>query len=320
MKKKQIFAMTVIMLLSVILPCTTSLAASRKKIKTLELTVDAEIFPDGSIFDQQADVTVKGSKANVGECRFINDGFSWYEGDIPRIEVELHADDEYYFAIPSDGFKIDGGVYVTQRQEDFKETLIVTIDLPKVGEYTENIQSVTWETATKAAWTSSEGAGSYEVKLYRDRKTVGTAKMMDQTSYDFLDAMTKAGTYTVRVRPVNRLNPERTGQWTESPSRTIEAAAASENREKAANTGWRQDERGWWYVNSDGTYPMNCWESINGQWYYFDSQGYMATGWVSWNGNQYYCDMADGHMLSRTVTPDGFSVGEDGARLPQADE
>lgn len=316
MKIKNFLALAAITLLTASTLCTTSLGASRKKIKTLDLTVKAEIFPDGSIFNQQAEVTVKGSKADVADCTFINDGFQWNEGDIPRLEVELHAADEYYFSVPTEGFTVHGGVYVAQKQEDFKETLIVTIDLPQVGEYTENIESVSWDTDTLASWPPSEGAGSYELKLFRDGKTVGAARTTDQTSYDFSDSMTKAGSYTVRVRPVNRINPESKGEWTESPLKSMDGAAASKNRERAAEHGWKQDEKGWWYHNSDGTYPMNCWESINGQWYYFGDQGYMATGWVTWNGNQYYCDMADGHMLSRTVTPDGISVGEDGARMP----
>ena len=39
----------------------------------------------------------------------------------------------------------------------------------------------------------------------------------------------------------------------------------------------------------------------------------MATGWVDWNGKRYYCDAADGKMLVNTTTPDGYTVGADGA-------
>lgn len=56
--------------------------------------------------------------------------------------------------------------------------------------------------------------------------------------------------------------------------------------------GWKQDKNGWWYQNSDGTYPINEWKEIEGKQYYFGS---------------------DGYMLSNTKTPDGYKVGVDGA-------
>lgn len=63
--------------------------------------------------------------------------------------------------------------------------------------------------------------------------------------------------------------------------------------ENPVNTsGWKQDKNGWWYQNSDGTYPTNTWKEINGKQYYFGS---------------------DGYMLSNTITPDGYKVGADGA-------
>lgn len=40
----------------------------------------------------------------------------------------------------------------------------------------------------------------------------------------------------------------------------------------------------------------------------------MKTGWISWEDKLYYCDPS-GAMLVSTVTPDGFTVGADGARI-----
>jgi hypothetical protein len=57
---------------------------------------------------------------------------------------------------------------------------------------------------------------------------------------------------------------------------------------------WRSDAIGWWYDNGDGTYPTNRWLDIAGRSYYFGS---------------------DGYMLHDTTTPDGSSVGSDGALL-----
>ncbi len=59
---------------------------------------------------------------------------------------------------------------------------------------------------------------------------------------------------------------------------------------------WKQEADGrWWYQYDDGTYPQNGWAKINGKDYYFDAEGY---------------------MLANTVTPDGYTVGADGAWIP----
>ncbi len=59
---------------------------------------------------------------------------------------------------------------------------------------------------------------------------------------------------------------------------------------------WKQEADGrWWYAYDDGSYPQNGWAKIDGKDYYFDAEGY---------------------MLSNTVTPDGYTVGADGAWVP----
>ena len=60
---------------------------------------------------------------------------------------------------------------------------------------------------------------------------------------------------------------------------------------------WLQDEVGWWYKQSDGSYTKADWEKIDGKWYYFDYKGYMCTGWIQVNGKDYllYSDGSMGH-------------------------
>ena len=61
---------------------------------------------------------------------------------------------------------------------------------------------------------------------------------------------------------------------------------------------WKQDDKGWWWDNGDGTYYKDEWVWIDGdgdgvaECYYFDDAGYLMTD---------------------TVTPDGSEVNEDGA-------
>ena len=67
--------------------------------------------------------------------------------------------------------------------------------------------------------------------------------------------------------------------------------------------GWKNNATGYWYVRSDGSYPKEKFEKIDGTWYYFDGSGYMLSD--KWkkrpDGTWYYFDksgeMATGWKL-----------------------
>lgn len=61
-------------------------------------------------------------------------------------------------------------------------------------------------------------------------------------------------------------------------------------------SGWKQDNTGWWYQNADGSYPKSVWQQIDSKYYYFNESGY---------------------MLSNTTTPDGYQVDESGAWIQE---
>ena len=85
---------------------------------------------------------------------------------------------------------------------------------------------------------------------------------------------------------------------------------------------WFQDAKGWWYKESDGSYPKSKWMELSynniNRWYYFDDEGYMATGWKLINGKWYYLyentegSATKGAMASNTRI-NGYYVGGDGA-------
>ncbi len=64
-----------------------------------------------------------------------------------------------------------------------------------------------------------------------------------------------------------------------------------EDRTYAVNT-WKQMWDNWYYFGEDGRSKQNTWAEIDGKWYYFDE----------WS-----------RMLHDTTTPDGYTVGSDGA-------
>ena len=41
--------------------------------------------------------------------------------------------------------------------------------------------------------------------------------------------------------------------------------------------GWRYSPGGWWFQNSDGSWPSSGWKHIDGRWYMFDNGGHMMT-------------------------------------------
>ncbi len=120
----------------------------------------------------------------------------------------------------------------------------------------------------------------------------------------------------------------------------------SSTRTRKAVTGtWIQDEKGWWYKFSNGTYPRNGWAKLQWQgieyWYYFDADGYMKMGWLESSGSYYYLNpiigtnsgkmltgwqlidqkwyyfsteqgAKEGSLLRNTVTPDHYQVDQDG--------
>ena len=118
----------------------------------------------------------------------------------------------------------------------------------------------------------------------------------------------------------------------------------------ASGGSWQKNSVGWWYKNSDGSYPKNQWQRIDGKWYYFDGRGYIThSKWEQINGYWYYFNTSghmtentwkmigdkwyyfdtkghmlhdqwvgdyyvgkNGDMLKNTVTPDNYVVGSDG--------
>lgn len=57
---------------------------------------------------------------------------------------------------------------------------------------------------------------------------------------------------------------------------------------------WEQNEYGWRFLQTNGTYAVNQWGIIHGNWYYFGEDTYMDTGWIYWNNRWYYLNEAKG--------------------------
>lgn len=80
--------------------------------------------------------------------------------------------------------------------------------------------------------------------------------------------------------------------------------------------GWIKDNTGWWYQNSDGSYPKNTWKLINNNWYYFNSNGYMHTGWLQLGTTWYYMKSSGEMATNQWVDGGNYYVGSDGKWIP----
>ena len=80
--------------------------------------------------------------------------------------------------------------------------------------------------------------------------------------------------------------------------------------EEPQKPSWKQDEKGWWYDNGDGTYPKNEWKTIDGVRYYFKPDGYMATKWTQIDGKWYF--FTDNGVMEKNQWEGGYWLNADG--------
>lgn len=296
-------------------------AASRKKINSISINITSSISPETKFGDEEVDVEVKSGKCSFDYYEIENMGFEWGDEDVPELTLYFSADDGYYFALgKASSIKLTGATYVSASKQDSSETLVLKVKLASLAESIGSETAVTLYPGGYAAWDEVRGAGSYELRLYRNGSGLGATWLTtEDTNYDFRSMMNRTGSYYVKIRAVNKLVSDNKGEWVESPAITLDQAMV--NAIKSGEAGgiplsgtWVQDDNGWWYQYNDGTYITNSWREIDGDWYYFDENGYMKTGWIEWDDQLYYSDETTGALMTNTTTPDGYLVGEDGSR------
>lgn len=321
---KKVLLLLVAAVLLLGLTTFSAFAASRKKINSVNIKITANIQPDTKYGDEQIDVEVRGGKCSFDNYEIENFGFIWEADDVPELTLYFTADEGYYFALAkASSIKMTGASYVSASKRDSSETLIIKVKLPSLAETVGDDIQVRLYDSGYAVWNEARGAGSYELRLYRNGVGVGaTLQSTTETHYDYRSVMNRPGSYTVKVRAVNYLVPDNKGEWSELSELTLDQAMVDAIRNGEAGGlpahyvgEWMMDDTGWWYRYNDGTYAQNIWVEIDDKWYFFAETGYMQTGWIEWNDKKYYCSENTGELLTSTTTPDGFLVGADGSRV-----
>ena len=262
--------------------------AADKKIDTVKLKFSYNKEPESGDDIGTITVTSGGAGYRVESAEYTNgdDQDVWTVGDIPKVKVELSAEDGYRFSYTSKShFSLSGcnAEFKKASISDGGNYIEVYAELKRIGGKLEGATELEWE-GTTAYWGEIEGAKRYDVKLMRDDRTVTTVEASG-TSYNFAGYFNKEGDYTFRVRAIASYN-SKAGEWSEDSDALY---IREEDLGRYSGSGrWIQNQNGWWYSYDTGGYPASCWKQINGAWYYFNSSGYMLTGWQKLDGVWYY--------------------------------
>ena len=304
-------------------------AASRKKITSVSVSIKADIEPETDFGQEIIEIESSSNRYSVDGYEILNEGFYWTEDMTPEIRITLTADDDYYFtALTKDKVTLKGGAeFKKSTRQQSSSVLLLDVTLSSLQNSLKDMEGITLSDNGIATWPAISTAGSYEVRVYREGKIVGTSLETNTNSANCRERMMKPNeTYMVKVRAVNKYDPTVKGDWTESNSVYISGEkvaqfkadpnASNVNTASGTTGEWKQEADERWCRRADGTYPANKWEELGGKWYFFDENGYMKTGWIDWEGKSYYCS-ENGDMLTNCMTPDNYLVGEDGAWIAQ---
>lgn len=233
-------------------------------------------------------------------------------GQQPKMRLYLYANDsDYAFqgTYSSSNVNVKGGTLVSVRRRSSRE-LEVVVNLNGIkGEYPAPTEATwTYSTLGRARWnvdidddeySKTITSGYYDVYLYRGSSVIKKLESYRGTSYNFYPYMTKAGTYTYKVRTVPYTEAEKKygtrSSWLESDELYIDSEHVSDGSGQTENSGvsagsvgWALDGNTWYYRYPDGSYQRDSWLKVNDKWYLFDASGRMLTGWQNKNGLTYY--------------------------------
>lgn len=296
----------------------------REKVGAITLNIDAS-YSSGDEPDED-DFTVECSTDNVSVGGFEldydsatkEDGESWSKYDSPVLIIYLYADDDYYFDKTSKGsFKLTGtkSEYISASKSSDKSEVTLKVRLTSLNGNIGNVYNLVWSDTSIAHWARGYNNKKYTIKLYRDDSCVRTYETTN-LSYDFANDMNYAGVYYFSVRGesssytsdyidsstititdiqanelANKVVDNSKTQTTNTSNTTNNSTNSSNNNGPSDKYGWIETPNvGWWYKNSDGSWPANAWKLINDKWYYFGADGYMVTGWKYINDKWYYME------------------------------
>lgn len=305
-------------------------------VSTVSIRIDKseeDMFQVGAYIDDSAvDVTVPendSTKYHVAEYSFNNNSKSYFStSTTPVLTVTLETDEDYTFSLTKASEVVLTGdtkpeYKAAYKREDSTE-LDVEISLTGLDGKAGSIEFADWDVNRNGkAEILSYGGTSHQIQLYKDGKKYSMVIEVPKTGdgnqvIDLSRYFMTAGNYTFAVRQYNEDTHTRGPWYTVENTYTVSEDLAEQNRgqygyESRDGYGWKKDSTGWWYLTPGG-YPKNEWIRDNQHWFWFDEDGYMVTGWHLIDGKWYYF-APNGEMQADQVTPDGYTLGDDGAMV-----
>ncbi|MEY8355641.1 N-acetylmuramoyl-L-alanine amidase family protein [Lachnospiraceae bacterium 54-53] len=301
-----------------------ALAASAKTISSVTIYVGLEELEAGETLPSETSFKITEGTGNyvyTNNNRYEVTDLDWITSDSkemkigsePKMKVTLSATDpdEYAFkgGYQSSNISIKGGTYVSSNRSG-TDTLYVTFTFKPIKGTYDSPDNAYWRESGygNAKWSSVDSSSdTYDVYLYRGSTIVKKVEGLKATSYNFYPYMTKAGTYTFKVRTVANTDSEekygKNSDWTQSdevylPEEKVSDGSGQDNGTPASGSvGWIKDGNSWYYRYPDGSYHKNSWAKINNKWYLFDTSGTMISGWQQRNNTWYYLNN-DGAMVT----------------------
>ena len=167
------------------------------------------------------EIESSSNRYSVDGYEILNEGFYWTEDMTPEIRITLTADDDYYFtALTKDKVTLKGGAeFKKSTRQQSSSVLLLDVTLSSLQNSLKDMEGITLSDNGIATWPAISTAGSYEVRVYREGKIVGTSLETNTNSANCRERMMKPNeTYMVKVRAVNKYDPTVKGDWTESNS------------------------------------------------------------------------------------------------------
>ena len=174
-------------------------ASTTKKITSVTLQIEADIEPGTDFGEESIDFDASGDKFYVGDYEVKNDGQAWEEDTVPKLEVTLEANDDYRFStsIRKDKIRLKGvgAVCKGAARKEAGQQLVLTIELDSLTKSLRPIAHVRLNPDGVVTWDPVSTAGSYEFRVYRDGKSVGSAITTTYNSYNCSEKLTKSANY-----------------------------------------------------------------------------------------------------------------------------
>lgn len=152
---------------------------------------------------------------------------------------------------------------------------------------------------------TGNNSGSQSTTTHHSHSTSSSSSSENISEAIDIDSSTSAGQTEKNQELQN--NKAKNG-WNQNEDKTW--FFINSNGEKAQ--GWLKDNDGaWYYLSNNGSMKTGWLRDSNGKWYYLNEDGSMKTGWLKDNDGKWYYLNQSGEMIVYTVV-DGYVLSSNG--------